>query len=74
MGWIITIVAVLLVVVGFILPPTGVIDGSVLTAVGELIGLRAVCMLPDMIHRGSDVTIQHGNTSVTVNNPDNTEE
>ena len=29
--------SVLLIVSGFLIPPTGVIDGSVLTAVGELL-------------------------------------
>ena len=34
--WVTFGVAAILIVVGFIIPPTGVIDGSVLTAVGLL--------------------------------------
>ncbi len=63
--------AILLIVVGFIMPPTGVIDGSVLTAVGELMGFAAIAQIPTLIKKGSDVTFQHGKTSVTVSNQDN---
>lgn len=34
--WVTFGVSAALIVVGFIIPPTGIIDGSVLTAVGEL--------------------------------------
>ncbi|MBR1449138.1 MAG: hypothetical protein IJ588_10405 [Prevotella sp.] len=51
---------------GFIVPPTGVIDGSVLTAVGELLlfptllyGFRAVEM-------GLNVRFQKGETSIEI--------
>lgn len=66
-----TATALLLIVVGFIIPPMGVIDGSVLTAVGELIGFAALAQIPPLVKKGADITIQHGQTSVTVNNPDN---
>lgn len=59
--------AILLIVVGFVMPPTGVIDGSVLTAVGELMGFAALAQVPALLHKGKDVTLQHGNTSVTIN-------
>ena len=69
-GIAVTITAISLVITGFLIPPTGVIDGSVLTAVGELLGFKAVSMLPVFAKRGTDVTFQHGETSVTINNPD----
>lgn len=59
-------VSVALIVTGFIVPPTGVIDGSVLTAVGELLlfptllyGFRAVEM-------GLKVRFQKGETSIEI--------
>jgi len=59
-------VSVGLIVGGFFVPPMGVIDGSVLTAVGELLlfptllyGFRAVEM-------GLKVKFQKGETSITV--------
>lgn len=65
-----TATALILVVVGFIIPPMGVIDGSVLTAVGELMGFAALAQVPPLIKKGADVSIHHGSTSITVNNPD----
>lgn len=54
-----------LIIGGFFVPPMGVIDGSVLTAVGELFGFAALSALPYVIndHRA---TIQHGNTTLTI--------
>lgn len=59
-------VSVGLIVGGFFVPPMGVIDGSLLTAVGELLlfptllyGFRAVEM-------GLKVKFQKGETSITV--------
>lgn len=65
-----TTTAIVLIVVGFIIPPMGTIDGSVLTATGELMGFAAIAQVPALVKRGTDVTLQHGNTSITVNNPD----
>lgn len=39
----------LLIIVSFLLPPIGIIDNSVLTAVGELGGMMLVGMLPKVI-------------------------
>lgn len=66
-----TAIAILLVTVGFVIPPTGVIDGSVLTAVGELMGFAALAQVPMLVKKGTDVTLTHGQTSIHVdNNPD----
>ncbi|MCR5588005.1 MAG: hypothetical protein K6F72_00130 [Bacteroidales bacterium] len=63
-----------LAVAGFIVPPIGVIDGSVLTAIGELVGFSALAQVPMLVKKGTDVTVQHGQTSITVNNPDSNED
>lgn len=64
------ITAIALICVGFAMPPTGVIDGSVLTAVGELFGFAALAQVPMLVKRGTDVTLSHGQTSIAVNTPD----
>lgn len=66
--------AIALFVGGFFVPPMGAIDGSILKAAGELLGFAALAQIPIIVHKGADVTIQHGNTSVTVSNPDGEEE
>lgn len=63
-----TIFAVLLIVGGFFCPPMGEIDGSVLTAVGEIFAFAALWTTIFSIKRGADVTIQHGSTNVTITN------
>lgn len=66
----ILIVCILLVVVGFVMPPVGEIHGSVLTAIGELGGLGIitdfVTKLPAIIRAGGKATIQHGDTTIEV--------
>ncbi|MBQ4388027.1 MAG: hypothetical protein II822_10550 [Prevotella sp.] len=63
-------VSVGLIIGGFFVPPMGVIDGSVLTAVGELLlfptllyGFRAVEM-------GLKVRFQKGETSIEIHKQD----
>ena len=60
-----------LIVAGFIVPPTGVIDPSVLTAVGELFAFAALSQLPFVIRSGKGITLNHGNTSISVNRETN---
>ena len=54
------VLSVLLIVGGFICPPIGVIDGSVLTAVGLLLMFSIVGKLPEAIKAGKSVKIQKG--------------
>ena len=64
------VVSILLIVGGFIVPPTGVIDGSVLTAVGLLLMFSFIEKLPEAIAAGRSVKIQRGDTSVEVSGKD----
>jgi hypothetical protein len=63
-------VSIGLIVGGFFVPPTGVIDGSVLTGVGELFGFAALAQIHSLVARGKGVKIQHGSTSVSVGDDD----
>lgn len=59
-------VAVVLMVVSFFLPPTGVIDPSVLKASAILLGFAALGIAGKNLSQGKDVTFSHGDTEVTI--------
>lgn len=59
-------VSVGLIVGGFFTPPQGVIDGSVLTATGELLAFPAVLYAFRAIELGYKVKFQKGDTSIEV--------
>ena len=59
-----------LIVGGFFCPPMGVIDGSVLTAAGILLGFATLAVGAQAIKDGRTATIQHGDTSVTIGDND----
>ena len=59
-------ISIALIVGGFIVPPTGEIDGSVLTAVGLLLMFAVVEKIPEAIAAGRSVKIQRGDTSLEV--------
>lgn len=61
--------AVCLLVAGFLAPPTGIIDGSVLTAVGEIFAFATLSQLPALIH-GRSVNLSHGKTTLTLGDDD----
>lgn len=63
-------ISIALIVGGFIVPPTGEIDGSVLTAVGLLLMFAVVEKIPEAIAAGRSVKIQKGDTSVEVSGKD----
>lgn len=68
--WITLSVSVILIVVGFVLPPSGQIDGSVLTAVGELLAFGVVAQVPSIVRKGSDITFRKGDMEISVDNHD----
>lgn len=61
------IVAFGLLIAGFLLPPPGSIDPTVIQAVGELMGFATIWMLPKAITAGKNIKLEHGNTTITVN-------
>lgn len=72
--WLFSIIGVILMIVGFILPPTGVIDNSVLIGVGELDGMIALGAVIKAIDKGESATFTHNNTSVTITNDEKEED
>ena len=69
--WVCLIISIVLVVSGFVVPPTGVIDGSVLKAVGELFAFATLWVVYKAIQKGIDAKLTHGNTSVTIGDLNN---
>lgn len=63
-------ISVVLIIISFFLPPAGQIDPSVCGAVGELFGFGCLATVIDGMHKGTDVSVSHGDTQITVTNPD----
>ena len=72
--WFFSIIGVILMIAGFILPPMGQIDNSVLVGVGEIDGIIALGTVIKALDRGVDVTAQHNNTSISITNKDEDDE
>ena len=66
--WIFSGIGLLLIIIAFFIPPTAQIHQSVLYAVAEIDGLIAIGAVLKAIDQGTDVTMSHNNTSITVNN------
>lgn len=67
------ILSVLLIVGGFFCPPIGVIDGSVLTAVGLLLLFAVIEKLPQAIREGRSIKFQKGDLELEVGAKESTE-
>lgn len=59
-------VSIVLLSVSFVLPPTGVIDPSVLKAAAILLGFAALGIAGKNLAEGKDVTFSHGDTEITI--------
>lgn len=59
-----------LIITGFFTPPTGVVDGSVLTAVGELLLFPALLYGFRAIEMGLEVKFKKGETSIEISKDD----
>lgn len=63
---VLTAVTVGLLVASFIVPPTGVIDPSVLKAAGEIFAFGTLWVIREAIKEGLSVKAVHGNTTIEV--------
>ena len=63
---VLTAVTVGLLVASFIVPPTGVIDPSVLKAAGEIFAFGTLWVVREAIKEGLSVKATHGNTTIEV--------
>lgn len=65
-------VSVGLIIAGFFVPPMGIIDGSVLTAIGELLLFPTLLYAYRAIELGLSVKFQKGDTSVEISQHEQT--
>lgn len=68
------LVSIILSVVGFCLPPIGVIDNSVLVAIGELGFICTVTKIPDFIKalkNGASIEIEKGDSKIKIEGAEN---
>lgn len=66
--WVCSGVTIILFILGFIFPPAGQIDPSILKAGAELFAYATLAVVADAIRYGYDATVTHGNTVITINN------
>ena len=64
--YLISTAAVSMLIASFIVPPTGVIDSSVLAAAGELFAFASLTIILIAIDKGIDAKVQHNNTTITI--------
>lgn len=62
--WICLIVSISLIVAGFCVPPMGIIDGSILTAVGILFGFATLAQIPVIIEVAGYVKMTKGDMTI----------
>lgn len=73
--WVTLTISLSLIIGGFFCPPMGEINGSVLTATGEIFLWPALALAAKALAEGKDVTFHKGEMSVTVGDKDkNTED
>lgn len=58
--------AIIIGAVSFVLPPTGIIDPSVLKFIALLLGFAALGVAGQNLANGKDVIFSHGDTEVTI--------
>lgn len=68
---VLAIVAITLIIAGFLVPPLGVIDGSVLTAVGEIVFLITIFFVWDCVTKGKIAKIKKGDIEASISDNDN---
>lgn len=65
--WVFGVSSIILLGVSFVLPPTGVINATVLEGVAELFAFASLGAVYRAINKGTPASITHGGTTVSVN-------
>ena len=63
---VLSLAAILLLIGGFVMPPMGVVDGSVLKAAAVLFGFAALSVLMHAVDKGVGAKLEHGDTKLTI--------
>lgn len=72
--WICLVISIGLLVGGFFAPPMGIIDGSVLTAVGLLFAFGTLAQIPIIIEVAGYAKFTSGNTTIEISKEDGNDE
>ena len=68
--WLTLATSIGLIVAGFIVPPTGIIDGSVLKAVGLLLGFATIAQIPVIIEVAGYFRMTKGDVTIEASKGD----
>lgn len=60
------IIGIGLLLAGFLVPPTGIIDGSILSAVGEIMLFTCIFNLPYYIQKAKEITLKKGDIELEI--------
>ena len=71
---ILSISSILLIIASFFVPPLGVLDGSVLAAVGELEALGVLWILMYAIEKGTAASFKKGDVEVDIKEKESKED
>ena len=69
--WVCFVLCAGLIIAGFWVPPMGSIDGSVLTAVGEMFAFPTLWTVWHAIDKGIDAKVKLGKTELSIGDLDN---
>lgn len=64
--WLCLIVSIALITIAFFIPPTAVVDGSVIAAVGEIFAFAALGQVAAAIEKGRSVKVSKGDVNLSV--------
>lgn len=62
--WVCLAVSVVLAVAGFCVPPTGIVDGSVLTCIGLLLAFATLAQIPVVIQVAGSMKLTAGGVTL----------
>lgn len=68
--WICLVASIGLLITGFLMPPIGIIDNSVITSVGLLLIFAVLGQLPIIIEVAGYAKISSGNTTIEISKED----
>lgn len=69
-----TIFSALLIIIGLIIPPMGVVDGSILVGIGELFAFGLLWEIPEYLKAKKDIKVTKGDTTIEINNDNQDDE
>ena len=67
---VLSLAAILLLSVSFVMPPMGVVDDSALKAAAVFFGFAALSALMHAVDKGVGAKLEHGDTKLTIDGDD----